>query len=91
MQQVYLNREKAAWSLRAFPGICGSSLAHSTPWPGKLGAPLQALSSPSTARPLNALGQPCHDAGATHVMIRPPTAGTTQEIAEELARIAEAR
>jgi probable F420-dependent oxidoreductase len=40
--------------------------------------------------PDRALCQRCHDAGATHVIIRPPTASTEQETAEELESIAEA-
>src|SRR5262249_42561488 len=40
--------------------------------------------------PERALCQRFHDAGATRVVIRPPTASTEQEMAEELERIAEA-
>ena len=40
--------------------------------------------------PERALCQRFHDAGATRVLIQPPTASTEQEMAEELACIAEA-
>jgi Luciferase-like monooxygenase len=40
--------------------------------------------------PERALCQRFHDVGATRVIIRPPTASTEQEMAEELERIAEA-